>query len=206
MLKRYGARERDIDDLAHGQVVIIVARWILVLAGLLLAMWNPASLAELRVEIFVLLGLAVANFYLHLHLLVQRRSSPQVVYAASAADLAIVTLLIAVQGGYPSNLYIFYYPAMLGLAVAFPRTLTAHYVAATLLAYGAIGGLTVETSGQLQDLVARLLMLVAVAACGAFYLGVERERRAERQDGEVSRLRDAALPVSGASGSEGPRW
>lgn len=38
-------------DLADGQYVIVTARWILVTAGLLLALWLPGSLAELRLRI-----------------------------------------------------------------------------------------------------------------------------------------------------------
>jgi hypothetical protein len=57
------------DDLAHGQVVIVAARWILVGSGILLALWSPGSLAELRLQIAVLLVLAAGNFYLHTRVL-----------------------------------------------------------------------------------------------------------------------------------------
>ena len=177
MIEQFVTGRRAVDDLLHGQIVIIFARWILVLAGLLLAMWNPASLAELRVEIFVLLCLAVVNFYLHLHLIVQRQSQPLIVYAASAVDLAIVTLLIIVQGGYDSNLYIFYFPAVLGFALAFPRALTALYTAGAIAAYGLIGAATAGSMNDLQAVVVRLLMLAAVAACGGLYLHIETDRR-----------------------------
>src|SRR5919109_362164 len=52
------------DDLAQGQIVVVVARWILVLAGLVLALWNPAPIDELRAQVAAVLLLAVANFYL----------------------------------------------------------------------------------------------------------------------------------------------
>ncbi len=168
-----------VDDLLHGQVVIIVARWILVLTGLILAMWNPASLLELRIEILVLLCLAVVNFYLHLHLIVKRHSQPLIVYAASAVDLAIVTLLILIQGGYDSHLYIFYFPAVLGYALSFPRVLTALYTVGAITAYAFIGAATVHSAAGLQDLVVRMIMLVGIAACGSLYLGIEADRRAE---------------------------
>lgn len=177
MMERYVTGRRIIDELLHGQVVIIIARWILVLAGLLLAMWNPASLAELRIEILVLLCVAVVNFYLHLHLVVQRHSDPLMVYGASAIDLAVVTLLIMVQGGYDSNLYIFYYPAVLGYALAFPRTLTAFYTGGAVVAYGLIGLGTSGSVADMQDVVVRLLMLAAVAACGTIYQRIETDRR-----------------------------
>lgn len=168
-----------VEDLLHGQVVIVVARWILVLAGLILAMWNPASLMELRIEILVLLCLAVVNFYLHLHLIVKRHSQPLIVYAASAVDLGIVTLLIVVQGGYDSNLYIFYFPAVLGYALSFPRVLTAIYTAGAIIAYAFIGATTVHRTAGLQELVVRMIMLAAIAACGSLYVGIESERREE---------------------------
>ena len=207
LLERYVADERVADDLVHGQVVIIAARWIFVLAGLLLAMWNPASLTELRIEIFVLLCLAVVNFYLHLHLLVKRLSAPVVVYAASAVDLAIVTLLVAIQGGYPSNLFIFYYPAMLGFAVAFPRPLTVLYTGAAVLAYGTIGLATAGSPAAMQDLVVRLLMLIAVAACGMVYLRIETDRRDRgTSEGRSVRRQGVAMRVASASESEISEW
>jgi hypothetical protein len=194
--------DRITEDLLHGQVVIIVARWILVLAGLLLAMWNPDSLAELRIEILVLLCLAVVNFYLHLHLLVRRQSLPLVVYAASAIDLAIVTLLVAVQGGYSSHLYIFYFPALLGLAVAFPTALTALYTAGAAAAYAALGLATAGGVDGTQDVAVRLLILVAVAVCGNLYLRIEADRRAEPEAG-LARIESAGpAPVMRSAAHE----
>ena len=35
-------------ELAHGEGVIIAARWILVVAGLLLALWNPPGSSSCR--------------------------------------------------------------------------------------------------------------------------------------------------------------
>ena len=192
MLERIATSRRAVDDLTHGQIVIIVARWILVMAGLLLAMWNPASLTELRVEIFVLLSLAVVNFYLHTQLVVKRISRPAVVYLASALDLTVVTLLILVQGGYDSTLHIFYFPAVLGYAVAFPRLLTAIYTAGAAAAYGLIGLSTAVGVTEVQDVVIRVLMLVAVAACGSVYLGVESNRRRGRLRSPVRADADAA--------------
>ena len=38
-------------EMALGQMVIVVARWLLVLVGLLVAVWNPDPLPQLRVQI-----------------------------------------------------------------------------------------------------------------------------------------------------------
>ena len=65
-------RSETADDLAHGQVVIIAARWVLVVAGLILALWDPAPIAELRFQIVFILGLAMVNFYLQAQVLMRR--------------------------------------------------------------------------------------------------------------------------------------
>src|SRR5688500_8579007 len=123
---KQGLRDADAqDDLAHGQIVSVAARWILVGAGLLLAIWNPAAIGPLRLQILVLLLIAVANFYLHAQILRKRAAFAGVAYAASAADLAVITTLVLTQGGYESNLWVFYFPAVLALSVAFPPALTA---------------------------------------------------------------------------------
>ena len=60
------------EELRHGQIVIIIARWILVVSGLLLAMWNPAPMGSLRIQIVFILGVAMVNFYLHAQVLMGR--------------------------------------------------------------------------------------------------------------------------------------
>src|SRR5262245_58241982 len=84
----------------RGQLVIVVARWILVLAGLMLAAWNPAKVGDLRLQLLVLLALAVANFFLHAQLLMRRPVQDVVVYAASAADVTVITTLVLSQHGF----------------------------------------------------------------------------------------------------------
>jgi hypothetical protein len=166
------------EDLASGQIVIGTARWILVVAGLLLALWNPAGLGELRVEIAVILILAVANFYLYTQILTDRASLNLVVSGASAADLAVVTLLILAVGASTSGLYIFYFPAILALAVAFRTDVTAVYTGATILVYAmiALNGPTESASADRVVLI-RVLMLTGVAVCGSVFRHIERSRR-----------------------------
>lgn len=63
-----GARERGFrmkveekemtttaEELQHGQIVLLTARWALVLAGLVLLMWRPLDLRGFTVGILVLL-------------------------------------------------------------------------------------------------------------------------------------------------------
>jgi len=169
--------ERDGNGLAHGQLVVVAARWVLVLTGLVLAMWNPGELADLRIQITVILTLAVVNFYLHAQVLTRRPVLDPVVLAASVGDLAVISLLVASQGGSSSNLYIFYFPAILALSVAFPAALTALYSGAAMLLYGAIAFASQTTEADAQNVIVRLLMLAAVAACGGIFHTIEAGRR-----------------------------
>lgn len=178
---RRALRDADAhDDLAHGQIVSVAARWILVGAGLLLAIWNPAAIGPLRLQILVLLLIAVANFYLHAQLLRKRSAFAGVAYAASAADLVVITTLVLTQGGFESNLWVFYFPAVLALSVAFPSALTALFAGATGFVYGLIclaETSTLDSSESVQTTITRLLMIAAVAVCGAIYRQVESDRR-----------------------------
>jgi len=127
--------KKNSENMALGQVVIVTARWILVFAGLLLALWNSASVGELRIQILVILLLAMSNFYLQSQLLMRRSPTSLVMYAASLADLIVITILINSNGGFQSGLYVFYFPAILAFAVAFPTDMTAFFVTSTIAIY-----------------------------------------------------------------------
>ena len=169
------------EDLRYGQVVIVTARWILIAAGLVVALWGPGPLGELRVQIAATLLLAGVNFYLHAQLLMRRPVLDGVVYAASIGDMVVITSIVAVQGGYDSGDYIFYYPAILAFAVTFPRPVVAVFAATTTLVYGvlAVGTAPLSITGSelVVLLVPRLLTFAAVAVCGTVYNHVETERR-----------------------------
>ena len=164
------------EDLAHGQVVIIAARWILVVAGLMLALWNPEAMGELQVSIVLILGLAMANFFLHSQVLQRRRVRPNVAYGASAADIAVISLVLIVGGGFDTIPYVFYFPALLALSVAFPTKVTMAFTAATVAVYGLVS-LATAAESQAPTVVTQMLMLGAVAVCGNVYWRIEGDRR-----------------------------
>jgi hypothetical protein len=167
------------EDLRYGQVVIVTARWVLIASGLIIALWSPGPVAELRIQIATTLVLAAVNFYLHAQLLVKRPVLDEVVYAASIGDLVVITAIVASQGGYASPNYIFYFPAVLAFAVSFPRTLTALFAAGAAITYGLIA-LATGPDGSTSEQTAvflRVLTIIAVAACGSLYWGIERDRR-----------------------------
>jgi len=162
---------------AQGQMILVVARWVLVIAGLALVLWNPGPIDNLRFKILFLLLLAGWNFYLGAQVLRRKQMSNWIVYAASLADILIISLIIISEGGFDSNTYIFYYPAILAISVAFPLMGTALYATGAVTIYSFICLISMPlTEGNLQILVTRVLMIVAVAVIGALYREMERKR------------------------------
>src|SRR5262245_41379977 len=82
------------EDLAAGQVVIVAARWVLIGAGFVFALWQPGKLNELRVQLLVLFLLGLVNFYLQAQAMMRRKTLSEIVYAASAADIVVISLLV----------------------------------------------------------------------------------------------------------------
>ncbi len=165
------------EDLAHGQTVLVWARWILIGTGLLLSFWSPKDLTMLQVQLAAIIALAFGNFYLHVQLLRGHAALDGVVYAASLADIAVVTALVLVQGGYPSPVFVFYFAAVVGISVAFPTWLTAGYTAIAVGVYGIIC-LATAPAEDYPAVFTRLLMIAAVALCGNLFARSESNRRA----------------------------
>jgi hypothetical protein len=166
------------EDLFYGQAVIVWARWILIATGLVLSFWAPTSLSILQIQLAAIIALAFGNFYLHVQLLRGHPAIDRVVYAASAADLVVVTTLVIAQGGYGSPVFVFYFAAVLGLSVAFPALLTALYTSGVLIVYGVIC-LSTAASSDYPAVFTRLLMIASIAVCGALFARSESHRREE---------------------------
>ena len=96
-----------LDDLAQGQSVIVIARWVLALAGIFLILLDPDPLFnKVRFQIMIILGLAVSNFYLSAQILMKKRTLESVIYGASLADLGVITAIVISQGGFLSLIHI----------------------------------------------------------------------------------------------------
>lgn len=174
-LSSFGGEVRS-EDLAYGQGVLVWARWILIGTGLLLSFWSPTSLTTLQVQLAAIIALAFGNFYLHVQLLRGHPAIDNVVYAASLADITVVTALVLVQGGFPSPVFIFYFAAIVGISVAFPTAMTFGYTALVIGVYGVICIATAQ-AGDMPAVFTRLLMIAAVAVCGNVFARSEAKRR-----------------------------
>ncbi len=169
------SKDGTAEDIAEGQIVVITARWILILAGWVLALWEPeqTSAWELRAAIVMLMTYSTLNFFLTIQWVNRGTILAETALLTSMADLGLITALAAVLGA--DNVYVFYLPALLALSVTFPRSVTAAYTAAVIVAYGLIAG--IDTTAEAQTIFIRLFVLAAVAFSGSLYRGLEAERR-----------------------------
>ena len=166
------------EDLAYGQTVLVWARWILIGTGLLLSFWTPQDLLTLQVQLAAIIALAFGNFYLHVQLLRGHPALDNVIYAASLADIGVVTALVIVLGGFSSPVFIFYFAAIVGISVAFPTLMTAGYTALVLGIYVVIC-LATAPAADGPAIFLRLLTIAAVAVCGNLFARHEAQRRTD---------------------------
>ena len=184
-MEQQQARQQDKDsqeDLAHGQIVIIAFRWLIIAGALVSTLWG-LGLGEPATRqagiIFILLVYSVVNFILLARYLKKSPSLTSLAYSMSLVDLIIITLVIAIQKDiFQSYVYVYYYPALMVLAVAFPTNITAVYTIGAIVVYGMMS--SVAGGAEFQQIFARLLMLAAVAFCGSLYRQIEHNRRAEK--------------------------
>src|SRR5712692_11512962 len=86
--------QQAAEDVFFGQVVMIWARWFIILAGAALTFWSASSTAQLSLGILPVVALMVINFYLHGRYLMEQPANRILIGVASALDLAIITLLV----------------------------------------------------------------------------------------------------------------
>ena len=88
------------ENIEHGQIVVITARWILIFAAWVLTLWQPEPTAawQLRTAIVLLMGYSAVNFFLTVQWAKRSAVLSDIVYATSVFDLALITVLVAVFG------------------------------------------------------------------------------------------------------------
>jgi hypothetical protein len=172
---------RATHSVRHGHIVLVVAKWMLVVAGLVLTLWAPSSVGDLKIQILALMLLAIQNFYYHAQIMRKRPIPDLVAYASSATDLAVITVLVAMGGDFSSNLFVFYYPALAAAALAFHQEAAALFATTAIALYAAISvaGIAGESvnDSDAQTLLVRLIVMAGIAFCGVAFTRIESSRR-----------------------------
>ena len=181
----------DIGELQRGEIVLVVARWILIVVGLLLALHAPDTLLDLQVSIAAILTMAVVNFVLHTNILNTKPAAATTLYIASIGDVSVISAIVAITSGFDSYAFVFFYPAIMGYSLVFPLRITAYFTVAMGALYSAILLATshdvfvADPDGSYAVLVTRLMTFAAVMVVANTYRLVERQR-----------LQDEAAPAS----------
>lgn len=172
------------EDLFFGQAVIIWARWFVILAGAILALWTASDVSEFTGSILLIVALMAINFFVHGRYLMERPANRGLLALLSLVDLLIITLIVlAWQGqvGLDSPFFIFYYPILLGFAFVFSPSFTITYSLIALVAYSAAVFVTdpgvLLDSPAMEVMATRLLTLAATGGLGTYYWRIQRDRR-----------------------------
>ena len=183
-------QREQAEDIFFGQVVINWARWFVIAAGVAMVMILLTESDELAVGILPVVGLMVANFYLHGRRLAQKPANRLLVAVSSVIDLVVITAVVwfgtgSSGVGLDNQFYVAYFPVIAAFGFVMTRMYTVVYVLAAMVAY-TVTCLVVDTQildgstvhmGRLEELVTRLIVIAAVGGLASFFWRVQRNRR-----------------------------
>jgi hypothetical protein len=178
------AAQEALEDIFFGQVVVIWARWFIILTGTILALWSAANEVQLTATILPIAALMGMNFFLHGRYLTEKPANRVLLLASSALDLGIVTALVLlgpVGHGLSSPLFVLYYPVILAFCLVFPPRPASALTAAALVAYAASCFLAdpafVANMSEIKQIAMRLITLAAAGGLATYYWRIQRDRR-----------------------------
>ena len=175
------------EDIFFGQLVIIYARWFVIVAMVVLALWSTSSVSQLVGAVFFIVPLMAINFFVHGRYLMEKPANKMLLTLLSAVDLLVITLLILfwpADRGLLSQFYIFYYPFILAFAFVSVARNSIIYTVFALVLYTAaclfVDMPLMFESVWLERLTIRLITMAAMGLLGAYYWRIQRSRmRAE---------------------------
>jgi hypothetical protein len=198
------------DDLRYGLIVIIWARWSIVIFAFILRLYRATEIPILVITIVGLLAVAMINFALHVRILSKQAPKIRWVYLASIADMCLISLITGLEGGLNTHIFLYYYPAVLGFALVFPGKITTWLTIGVMVLYSGICLLFSEPAmkfdGDEAILIFRLMSLLGVAVVGNRYRFVEGQRRAKAAETRQSlqmelKRRSQKIPSRSKGGS-----
>ena len=173
------------EDIFFGQIAIIWARWFLIAAGAIIALWSAESVAQITVSILVVIVLMALNFFMHGRYLLEKPANKLLLLSANLIDVTIITFLVIAwpgQRGLESPFFVLYYPLLFAFALVFTPSLTVTFSLLTLGLYTAacvgLDPLGVLKISGIEVLAMRLITLGAMGGLGTLYY--RRQRNALR--------------------------
>ena len=110
------------------------------------------------------------------------------------ADLTMITVGLFLRGGFQNGFYVFYYPALLGLSLMFPKRASFSALIAViglyiLMAFTISPTLNYDLK-QEKVLIVRIITMVRIVVAGTLITGWERTRRREAVAAERERAEE----------------
>ncbi len=177
-------KQEAAEDIFFGQIVLIWARWFVILAGGLFALWSADDIGQLSAAILLIVMMMGINFFIHGRYLMEQPVNQTLLVILSFVDLFIITLIMVVwpgERGLDSFLFVLYYPILTAFAFVFQPRLTALYALVALGAYAFVclaADLAILTSSaSMELLVMRGITLAAMGGLGAYYWRIQRAQR-----------------------------
>ena len=186
-------QQEAAEDIFFGQIVIIWARWFVVVAMTILALWSSENLQQMIIGIALVVPLIALNFFIHGRYLMEKPANRLLLIILGIIDACVITAVIAFwpgDKGLFSQFYVFYYPIVLAFAFVFPVRMSAVYTIFVLILYSA--GCIVMSPEFLLDtveierLVIRLITIAATGMLGAYYYRIQRNQRRKLYMPELS--------------------
>ncbi|MBM3942675.1 MAG: sensor histidine kinase [SAR202 cluster bacterium] len=179
------------DDYRPTVAMAVAVRWVLLLAWFFLNNYRVEQ--DLNHSVLNLLGavLAAVNGYMTWRIWRGRSITWRHACTLSATDLAVITAGLFLAGGISNDFYVFYYPALLGFSLMFPRRVSFAVVAVVAVLYTVMAFTVSPTLDLAQEdekkLAVRLINMVGIVSAGALITSWERRRRREAVAAERQR-------------------
>jgi hypothetical protein len=173
-------------DMQYGIIVIIWARWSIVVFAFILSLYRAEDMFPLILKIVGLLAVALINFVLHTRILSKQSVRVKWIYLASIVDICLISFLTGLEGGLHTRVFLYYYPAVLGFALVFPGSMTILLSIAVITLYSGICLLfstpSIQFNGDESIFIFRLASLLGVVIVGSKYRSIERQRMMKEND------------------------
>ncbi len=179
------------DDCRPTVTITVIIRWLLLFAWLAMTNYRQAHDADWVAFNLMGAGMGVANAYLSWRIVTNRPIGWHHALALSLMELAVIATGLYILNWFQNRFYVFYYPALLGFSLMFPRRASFVMLAAIITLY-VVMALTIsptlsEDAYQEKVLFVRVITMVGIVATGTLLVGWERARRREAVAAERSR-------------------
>jgi|GEM_PF-911221 len=170
------ARIEAQEDIFHGQIACIMARWCVIVGSIFIALYQARDVAAMEKSLIPLLILVAANFFLQARYMMNLPANALLLQIGSVIDIAVITALV--MAGNP-DFYVFYYPVALAYALVFVRRLTLIFTAVLGIGYAMVAVFfnpSIHFNGDEKTLMLRLVTLVGTSLLATMYWRIQRAR------------------------------